>query len=155
QWGWAAEVVGSGEEALEKAAAIRPGLALMDIRLKGRMDGVDTAARLWQEFGIPVVYVTGCADEAVLREARGSNNLGILVKPFHSEELRGAISTALERLECERQEGCDSPSRSSCRSARLDEASEDLASVAAERDRLRRLLARHLLAHEEHTRQIA
>src|SRR5262245_3643119 len=105
EWGWSADVACSGEEALEKAAATRHDLALMDIRLKGALDGVDTAARLWEQFGIPVVYVTGCADEAILDRARGTNPLGLLVKPFGAEELRGAIATALHQVEVEKRLG--------------------------------------------------
>jgi signal transduction histidine kinase len=105
EWGWNAEVACSGEEALEKAATARHDLALMDIRLKGRLDGVDTAARLWEQFRIPVVYVTGCADEATLDRARGTNHLGFLVKPFESAELRGTITTALQQVELDRRSG--------------------------------------------------
>jgi CheY-like chemotaxis protein len=57
--GWAT----SGEDALAKVAAEPPDLVLMDIRLKGAMDGIEAAARIRNEYGIPVVFVTAFADE--------------------------------------------------------------------------------------------
>src|SRR5438105_14425499 len=55
-------VASSGEEALQKAAEIRPDLVLMDIRLKGPMNGVEAAEELRWRFNIPVVYLTAYAD---------------------------------------------------------------------------------------------
>ncbi|HBY79120.1 MAG TPA: diguanylate cyclase, partial [Cyanobacteria bacterium UBA11148] len=60
------QVVGSaisGEEALECAAETQPNLVLMDIRLKGKMDGIAAAEQIYSRFDIPIVYLTAHADE--------------------------------------------------------------------------------------------
>ena len=59
-------IVPSGEESLKKVEAEPPDLVLMDIKLEGRMDGIEAADQIRSRFNIPVVYVTGYADEDVL-----------------------------------------------------------------------------------------
>ena len=69
--GYAIVAVASyGEEAIEKAAETRPDLVLMDIRLKGDMDGIEAAAEIRARFDIPVVYLTAYVDEATLQRAK-------------------------------------------------------------------------------------
>ncbi len=59
--------VSSGAEAIAKAAETAPDLALMDIRIKGEMDGTETARALRERFNIPVIYLTAHADSATWR----------------------------------------------------------------------------------------
>jgi two-component system, cell cycle sensor histidine kinase and response regulator CckA len=92
-----AAVVDSGELALQEAEAKRPDLVLMDIRLKGEMDGIDTAEQIYARFDIPVVYLTAYADESTLQRAKLTAPFGYLVKPFEEAELRPAIEIALNR----------------------------------------------------------
>jgi len=56
-------VVSSGADAIQKAAETRPGLILMDIHLRGEIDGVEAAAQIRARFDIPVIYLTAYADE--------------------------------------------------------------------------------------------
>lgn len=63
-------IVPSGEDALKRVEAEPPDLVLMDIELEGEMDGIEAAARIRDLFNIPVVYVTGYADEDVLERAK-------------------------------------------------------------------------------------
>ena len=56
--------IGSGEEAVDAASRLRPDVVLMDIKLSGEMDGIDAAAQIRDQFGVPVVYLTAYAVEA-------------------------------------------------------------------------------------------
>ncbi|MEX2175995.1 MAG: response regulator [Pirellulaceae bacterium] len=87
----------SGAEALAKAAAARPDLVLMDIRIKGPLDGIDTAGQLRRQLGTPVIYLTAHADEQTLVRARETQPLGYLVKPFEESAVKAAIEMALHK----------------------------------------------------------
>lgn len=95
--------VASGEDAIVKAAEFQPDLVLMDIKLKGVMDGIDAAAKIKAQFGIPAIYLTAFADEATLQRAKETEPLGYLIKPFEERELLATIRMALYRLQIERQ----------------------------------------------------
>ncbi|MCB9421390.1 MAG: response regulator [Ardenticatenaceae bacterium] len=95
--------VASGAEAITKTAEFRPDLILMDIKLKGEMDGVETARQIKDQFGISSIYLTAFADEATLNRARDTEPLGYLVKPFEERELLATIRMAIYRLQVERQ----------------------------------------------------
>lgn len=94
----------SGEEAIQKAADIQPDLVLMDILLKGAMDGVQAAQELRNRFKIPVVYVTACADNSTLQRAKLTEPFGYLLKPVEEWELRAVIEAALSRHRLERRQ---------------------------------------------------
>lgn len=98
-----AAIASSGEEAIEKASQTRPDLVLMDIRLKGKLDGVDTAMRLRQQMQLPVVYLTAYADDETVERAKATEPLGYLLKPFVGREVYSAITIALERARTERK----------------------------------------------------
>jgi two-component system cell cycle sensor histidine kinase/response regulator CckA len=92
------EVVGpasTGADALEVAEATRPDLVLMDIMLRGGMDGVEAAQRIREATGAPIVYLTAYADDSTLRRAKVAEPLGYLLKPFEERVLRTTIETAL------------------------------------------------------------
>src|SRR5262249_22108151 len=86
-----------------KAAKTRPDLVLMDIRLKGPMDGVEAAQRLRARYGIPVTYLTAYADDETLARAQTTAPYGYLVKPFDERELHATIQMALYRHHQERR----------------------------------------------------
>jgi len=94
--------VGSGEEAIPKAIEVRPDLALMDIRLRGEMDGIQTAAAIRERMDIPVIYLTAYADEETVRRAMVTGPFGYLVKPFNERELRAAIDIAIYKHRSDR-----------------------------------------------------
>jgi two-component system sensor kinase FixL len=94
------EVVGtaaSGEEALQQIADTEPDAVLMDIRLSGGMDGIETAARIPDTVNPAVIYLTGSSEEATLKRARETQPYGYLLKPFSERELHATIQIALER----------------------------------------------------------
>ena len=85
--------VGSGEEAVNAASQRRPDVVLMDIRLSGEMDGIDTAAQIRDQFDVPVVYLTAHADEATLERAKLTEPFGYLSKPVDLGELLAILGT--------------------------------------------------------------
>ena len=95
-WGYAVPaVVSSAEEAICKAAETGPDLMLMDIKLKGKMDGIEAAAYIKAQFGIPVIYLTAYLDRDTLQRARSTEPLGYVTKPFEERELATTIERAL------------------------------------------------------------
>jgi CheY-like chemotaxis protein len=92
-----AGVAGSGEEALIRAEETRPDLALMDIMLAGKIDGIETAERMRRRFDIPVLYITAYADEETLDRARATEPIGYIIKPFEERAVHAAIEMALYR----------------------------------------------------------
>ncbi len=98
------EVVGVesyGERVLQQVIALKPNLVLMDIRLKGQMDGIEACIAVKKEAGIPVVFLTAYADEGTLQRAKTVVPDGYILKPFESQELHTAIELALYRAEGE------------------------------------------------------
>ncbi|MCR4409382.1 MAG: diguanylate cyclase [Candidatus Saccharicenans sp.] len=89
-----AGVVESGEQALRVAAEQAPDLVLMDIRLKGQLDGIEAATRIWKLYSIPIVYLTAFTDEDTLIKATLAEPFGYLIKPFDEKELLVAIELA-------------------------------------------------------------
>ncbi len=96
-------VVSSGEKAIEKTAQVSPDLVLMDIMLKGDMDGVEAAEQIRSRFYIPVVYVTAYADDGTLQRAKVTEPFGYIIKPFQERELHTTIEMALYRHKMERK----------------------------------------------------
>jgi len=100
------EVVGaaaSGTEALRLAVRTQPDLVLMDIKLKGDLDGIDVAGALYDHFAIPVVYLTAHADAEILERAKSTAPAGYLLKPFDDRTMRTALEIAFDRHQRERQ----------------------------------------------------
>ncbi|KKL80445.1 hypothetical protein LCGC14_2004690 [marine sediment metagenome] len=95
--------VTTGEGAVEKAGELHPDLVLMDIKLKGDMDGVEAAALISQERSIPVVYMTAYADETTLNRAKITDPFGYILKPFDERELHSTIEMATYRHKMERR----------------------------------------------------
>lgn len=96
-------IADQSEDALKIAAAQRPDLVLMDVRLKGPVDGVQTAGMLVRLYQVPVVYLTAHSDDDTVQRAAGTAPYGYLTKPFQIRELRAAIEVALTKARMERQ----------------------------------------------------
>ncbi len=90
-------VVGTGEMALQKAAELRPDLILMDIVLRGAIDGIQAAATIREQFGIPIVFLTAHTDPATLERAKRTEPYGYIVKPFDERDLHTTIQIALHK----------------------------------------------------------
>lgn len=91
----------SAEELLEAVEASRPELVLMDVHLEGPMDGVEAAARLYERWSIPVIFLTAYADASTIDRAKLTQPFGYVIKPFDERELRTAITIGLYRAEME------------------------------------------------------
>jgi len=94
-------IVAFGEEAIASAAKIQPDLVLMDIMLKGSMDGIEAAKEIRSHFNIPVVYLTAYADTSTLQRAKLTEPFGYLSKPFEEKQLQTTIEIALCRHQAE------------------------------------------------------
>ena len=92
-----AATVDNGEEALNLVAKARPDLALMDIEIQGRMDGIELAERFRKQHDVPVIFLTGRSDDETLERVRRSESFGYLLKPFRLGELKAGIELALIR----------------------------------------------------------
>lgn len=93
--------VSSGEEAIQKAIENPPDLVLMDIVLKGDMDGVTAAEKIRTNRNVPTVFLTAYADDQTLQRAKLTDPFGYIIKPFQQNDLRVAIEIALHRHEIE------------------------------------------------------
>ncbi len=91
----------TAEEAIEKAAETRPDLVLMDIRLRGDMDGIKAAEQIRSQLDVPVVYLTAYADADTLERAKLTEPFGYIVKPFEERDLHTTVEVALYRHELE------------------------------------------------------
>jgi PAS domain S-box-containing protein len=96
-------VVEDGARVLEAAAKYHPDLVLMDIALRGRIDGIAAAERLAAEAEIPVVFLTANSDDDVFARAMATAPSGYILKPFNDRELFTAVETALHRSMLERK----------------------------------------------------
>lgn len=86
-----------GDEAISKAEKKRPDLILMDIVLKGNMDGIEAAAHITSRFDIPVIYLTSYTNHEYIERAKQTKPFGYLVKPFMRKELFTNIEMALHK----------------------------------------------------------
>ncbi len=94
-------IAATGEQAIAAATDLQPDLVLMDIRLKGAMDGIQAAEQIWERLQIPIIYVTGHSDRSTLERAKVTTPFGYVLKPVKERELYVAIETALQRYERE------------------------------------------------------
>jgi CheY-like chemotaxis protein len=87
-------VADTAEEAVELAADTKPDIALMDIRLRGDIDGIDTARMLKEQFSLPVIFITAYSDLKMRSRALDLNPLGYIVKPIREVELKNTLEEA-------------------------------------------------------------
>lgn len=96
-------IAGTGVQAINKAAETYPDLVLMDINLKGEMDGVEAARQIHNLFNIPVIYLTAYSDDKTLERAKLTDPLGYIFKPFKARELHATIQMALSKHRMEKR----------------------------------------------------
>ena len=88
-------IASTGEGAIRATEETKPDLVLMDIMLKGEMDGIEAAGVITAKLETPVVYLTALADDGTLERAKKTAPLGYILKPFGIEELKTSIEIAL------------------------------------------------------------
>jgi PAS domain S-box-containing protein len=89
--------VATGEEAIAKVDELKPDLLLIDIHLRGAMDGIALAQIVHYSFELPIIYLTANADELTLNRAMATEPFGYILKPFKEQELKLAIEITLNK----------------------------------------------------------
>lgn len=87
------DTVSTGKEAIEAARKHDPDVILMDLRLDGELDGIETMKEIGKFCGAHAIYLTGNSDEHNRARAGQTNLLAFCVKPVHFEELQLIFST--------------------------------------------------------------
>ncbi|HMK54929.1 MAG TPA: PAS domain S-box protein [Methanobacteriaceae archaeon] len=95
-------IAATGEEAVEKAIILKPDLILMDINLKGDMDGIE-AAKLIKNLQLPVIYITSHSDEATIQKALVGEPYGYLIKPIDDKKMKLSVEVAINKNQMERK----------------------------------------------------
>ncbi|HWF08001.1 MAG TPA: response regulator [Bryobacteraceae bacterium] len=96
-------VADNATDAILAVERFQPSLVLMDIRIRGPQDGIETAGQIRQRFQVPVMFVTAHADKDTLDRARITEPFGYIVKPFHSVDFRAMIEMALWKHKMEQK----------------------------------------------------
>lgn len=92
------DVVGrvvSGEQAVDQASTLKPDVVLMDIKLRGKIDGITAARRIRQHDDIPVIFLSAFLARDSVRQEGGPLSIAMLPKPFDPSELKDAMSRIL------------------------------------------------------------
>jgi DNA-binding LytR/AlgR family response regulator len=87
-----------GEEVLHHLKENKPDIIILDIQLKGKMDGIETAALVEQHFHIPVIYLTANADDATFNRAKTTRPAAFISKPFKQLDMQRAIELTISRM---------------------------------------------------------
>lgn len=95
-------VASRGEEAIEKSLEIMPDLVLMDIVLKGGVNGIGAAAEI-VKLDIPVIYITAHSDEHTVEKAKFTGPYGYIIKPYDTNELKYAVELAIYKNKMEKK----------------------------------------------------
>ena len=93
----------TGEKAIELALSERPDIVLMDIMLKGNMNGIEAASLIKEQIAIPVIFLTAYADESTLSKAKISEPYGYILKPFKEIDLQTSIEMAIYKHKKEQE----------------------------------------------------
>ncbi len=93
--------VSTGKDAVLKAGELKPALVLMDIGLKGDMDGIEAAIQIRARFNIPVIFLTAYGDNKTFESARAAEPYGYIYKPFDDADLRACVEAALLKVSLE------------------------------------------------------
>lgn len=96
-------VASSGEEAIKMALEKKPDIVILDIVLKGNLDGIDAAQEIKNVLNIPIIYLTAFADENTMDRAMSTEPKNYILKPFDDNELRFALEMSVYRNKIENQ----------------------------------------------------
>jgi CheY-like chemotaxis protein len=88
-------VSATGNDAIRKTGETHPDLVLMDIMLKGDMDGIDTAQKIRDLYDVPVIYLTAYFDDEILNRAKITEPFGYILKPFEDMRIQSAVEMAV------------------------------------------------------------
>ena len=88
-------VTNSASQALKEISSNLPDLVIMDIRIKGQVDGIEAAKAIKDKFGVPSIFLTAYSDDYLLERAKKAEPLGYILKPFKPDELISVVKVAL------------------------------------------------------------
>ncbi len=88
-----------GEEAVIHARVNTPDIILMDIQLKGALNGIETVRKIQQEVQVPIIYITANSDEQTFNKAKDTNPYAFISKPFNKLDLERTIALAVQRYQ--------------------------------------------------------
>ena len=97
------DIVSTGEDAIPHTEKTPPDIVLMDIRLEGKMDGIQAAETIRNQYDIPVIYITAYGDEDTFTRAKITEPFGFILKPFEIRELHSNIEIALYKHNVEKE----------------------------------------------------
>lgn len=101
-WGYnVLEIAHKGSEAIKLALKLKPDLVLMDIILKGELDGIETASEIKKKCDIPVIYLTAHSEEKIMERAKYTEPYGYLIKPIDDKELFFALDSAIYKYKAD------------------------------------------------------
>lgn len=89
-------IVSTGEDSIKKASDIQPDLVLMDIKLKGKVNGIYAGEKIYSDYNIPIVYITAYSDKSLVGKLSKKKGNAYIIKPFEEEELRQKIKKVLK-----------------------------------------------------------
>ncbi|HPR17238.1 MAG TPA: response regulator [Candidatus Cloacimonadota bacterium] len=95
------DIVSDGQSAIESAYLLKPDLILMDIKIEGEIDGIETAKIITSQLNVPIVYLTANADKATLNRAKATNPYGYIVKPFEDIDLNATLQVAFTKFDAD------------------------------------------------------
>jgi len=127
-------IASTGEDAVKMTEETHPDLVLMDIVLKGEMDGVTAAEQIHERLDIPVISITGLTGHQITESAKITEPFGYILKPFQERELHVAIEIALYRHKMEKK---------------FREISEEREKYTADLERMNKLMIGRELKMEE------
>lgn len=92
-------IASSSEQAMYDIEKGKPDLVLMDIKIRGSVDGIETADQVRKKYNLPIIYLTSYTDEETFQRAKLTEPFGFLIKPFEIKELHRTIEMALYKNE--------------------------------------------------------
>ena len=99
-----------GEDALNTIENNRPDIVLMDIVLSGKMNGIETAQIILEQFQVPVIFLTSNSDDATFQQAIKAKPYAFISKPFQKADLERTLKLTLQRIAVEQESGPSSES---------------------------------------------
>ena len=88
-----------GEQVIEHVKENKPDIVLLDINLKGNLDGIETATQIQQLYNIPIIYLTANADEGTFNKAKTTKPAAFISKPFKQLDLQRAVELTISRMD--------------------------------------------------------
>jgi FOG: CheY-like receiver len=90
-------VVNNGKDAIKLTQETNPDVILMDIVIKGDMDGIETTQEINKLYDIPIIYTTAYFDDDILERAKKTKSYGYIIKPYQHGQINTAIQIAINK----------------------------------------------------------